>query len=165
MAQLGRPGLSPAQKRELWQRWKSGQSLSDIGRALGKHPGSVHGVIKANGGFVPATRSRRAGSLTLTEREEISRGLARQEPFRTIAARSGRPPCTVSREVGRHGGVQKYRAARADERAWVNAQRPQQCLLARKPLLQNAVATKLTLDSSKTLDSCLFRRAGDPHTS
>ena len=35
MAQLGRPGLSVAQKRELWQRWKAGQSLSEIGRALG----------------------------------------------------------------------------------------------------------------------------------
>jgi hypothetical protein len=36
MAQMGRPGLSTAQKAELWRRWKDGQSLSDIGRALGK---------------------------------------------------------------------------------------------------------------------------------
>ncbi len=45
MARMGRPGRPSAQKAELWQRWKSGQSLSDIGRALGKHAGSVHGVL------------------------------------------------------------------------------------------------------------------------
>src|SRR4030066_304407 len=37
---LFRSGLSASQKAELWQRWKAGQSLSDIGRALGKHAGS-----------------------------------------------------------------------------------------------------------------------------
>jgi hypothetical protein len=34
MAQMGRPGLSPQQKHELWARWKAGQSLSDIGVVL-----------------------------------------------------------------------------------------------------------------------------------
>lgn len=53
MAQMGRPGLSASQRAELWQRWKAGQSLSDIGRALGKHAGSVHGVVSSNGGIVP----------------------------------------------------------------------------------------------------------------
>ena len=47
MARMGRPGLSSAQKAELWQRWKSGQSLSDIGRALGKHAGSVQCEIES----------------------------------------------------------------------------------------------------------------------
>ena len=41
MARTGRPGLSLHQKKELWQRWKDGQSLSDIGRALGKHAASA----------------------------------------------------------------------------------------------------------------------------
>jgi IS30 family transposase len=148
LAQLGRPGLSAAQKRELWQRWKSGQSLSEIGRALGKHAGSIYGVVKANGGFVPAEHRRRASSLTLAEREEISRGLAGQESFRAVAARLGRHPSTISREVARHGGRKKYRAARADERAWANARRPQLCLLARDPRLQRVVATKLAEDWS-----------------
>jgi hypothetical protein len=43
MAQMGRPGLSRQQKQELWARWKAGQSLSDIGRSLGKHAGSIFG--------------------------------------------------------------------------------------------------------------------------
>ena len=49
MVQRGRPGLSAGQKRELWSRWKAGESLSEIGRALGKQPGSIHGVVASNG--------------------------------------------------------------------------------------------------------------------
>jgi hypothetical protein len=43
MPRTGRPGLSAAKKLELWTRWKNGESLSDIGRALGKHAASVFG--------------------------------------------------------------------------------------------------------------------------
>jgi IS30 family transposase len=148
VARIGRPGLSDAQKREVWRRWKDGQSLSEIGRALGKVPGSIHGVIAANGGYAPAQRTRAAVALTLAEREEISRGLAADESFRTIAVRLGRHPSTISREVGRHGGRKKYRAAVADERAWDNARRPKLCLLQRNPALRNVVAAKLTDDWS-----------------
>jgi IS30 family transposase len=73
MGQMGRPGLSLGQKKELWRRWKEGQSLSEIGRALGRHAGSIHGVVKANGGIVPAERTRAARTLSLADREEISR--------------------------------------------------------------------------------------------
>ncbi|MGW3571853.1 IS30 family transposase [Streptomyces sp. NPDC000941] len=148
MARIGRPGLSDAQKREVWQRWRDGQSLSEIGRALGKVPGSIHGVIAANGGYAPAQRTRAAVALTLAEREEVSRGLAADESFRTIAARLGRHPSTIGREVGRHGGRKKYRAAVADERAWDNARHPKPCLLQRNPALRNVVAAKLTDDWS-----------------
>ena len=69
MAQMGRPGLTLAQKKDMWRRWKEGQSLSEIGRALGRHAGSIHGVVKANGGIVPPERRRAARTLALTERE------------------------------------------------------------------------------------------------
>lgn len=69
MAQMGRPGLTLAQQKDLWRRWKEGQSLSEIGRALGRHAGSIHGVVKANGGIVPAARTRAARTLTLSERD------------------------------------------------------------------------------------------------
>jgi len=39
MARLGRPGMSDERKDELWQRWHSGESISQIGRAMGKPPG------------------------------------------------------------------------------------------------------------------------------
>jgi IS30 family transposase len=148
VARIGRPGMSDVQKREVWRRWKEGQSLSEIGRALSKVPGSIHGVVKANGGFVPAERTRAKSVLSLAEREEISRGLARNESFRTIAVRLGRAPSTVSREVGRHGGRAKYRAAVADERAWDNARRPKPCLLQRNWALRDMVADKLAADWS-----------------
>ena len=72
MARTGRPGLTQQQKKELWQRWRDGQSLSDIGRALGKHAGSVHGVLSATGGIQPTDRKRSPRSLRLCEREELT---------------------------------------------------------------------------------------------
>jgi DNA-binding CsgD family transcriptional regulator len=148
MAQMGRPGLTAAQKAELWRRWKEGQSLSDIGRALGKHAGSVHGVVSGNGGIMPAVRRRARLALSLAEREEISRGIAAQYSVREIAARLGRAPSTVSREIERHGGRNRYRAADADSRAWDQARRPKECLLACNAQLQKLVAGKLNLDWS-----------------
>jgi len=148
MAQLGRPGLSAAQKRELWQRWKEGQSLSEIGRALERGPGSIFGVVKANGGYIPAERKRHPLALAPEDREEISRGLAKGESIRCIAGRLGRAPSTVSREIARNGGISHYRAGRADEAAWKRARRPKKCLLARHGRLRRVVATKLAQDWS-----------------
>ena len=148
MAQLGRPGLSMAQKRELWQRWKAGQSLSEIGRALEKNSSSIHNVMRASGGFIPRTRHRRGTVLTLFEREEISRGLAQGTALRAIATSLQRAPSTISREVARGGGPSGYRAASADERAWHQARRPQPCLLARNARLRCVVARKLSADWS-----------------
>lgn len=148
MAQMGRPGLSAAQKAELWQRWKQGQSLSEIGRALGKHAGSIHGVVSSNGGFIPPLRRRARWALTLAEREEISRGLATACSIRQIAATLGRAPSTISREIHRHGGAHSYRASEADMRAGERARRPKRCRLAIQPSLQRLVASKLLLDWS-----------------
>lgn len=148
MAHMGRPGLSAAQKVDLWHRWKQGQSLSEIGRALGKHAGSIHGVLSSNGGFIPPTRKRSRWALTLAEREEISRGLATDASIRQIAAPLGRAPSTVSREIRRHGGAHTYRAAEADAQAWARTRRPKPCRLATAPALQRIVASKLMLDWS-----------------
>src|SRR5688572_31315824 len=148
MAQMGRPGLSAAQKAELWHRWKNGQSLSDIGRALGKHAGSVHGVVSSHGGIIPAARRRSCLALTLGEREEISRGIAAGSSIRQIAARIDRSPSTVSREIAHHGGRNRYRAADADLQAWNQARRPKQCRLAIRCRLRRLVAHKLSLNWS-----------------
>jgi IS30 family transposase len=145
LAQMGRPGLSASQKAELWQRWKSGESLSDIGRALEKHPGSVHGVVSANGGIVPRTRRRSRLALRRAEREEISRGIAAGDSIRMIAGVLKRAPSTVSREIGRHGGRERYRANAADEAAWDYGRRPKPCRLATNRRLQRVVAKKLSL--------------------
>lgn len=143
MARIGRPGLSDEQKRELWRRWKEGESLSEIGRALGKHAGSVHGVLSTNGGIVPALRRRSRLALTLAEREDISRGLAAGHSLRQMATTIHRAVSTISREIKRHGGRLKYRASQADEQAWDNSRRPKDCRLAINARLQRLVAAKL----------------------
>lgn len=143
MGRSGRRGLSAEQKRELWARWKDGQSLSEIGRALGKHAGSVFGVVLAKGGIAPPLRRRRGAALRQDEREEISRGIVAGVSFHRIAARLGRSPSTISREVGRNGGRRHYRATKADERAWQQALRPKPCRLAINRPLQILVAEKL----------------------
>ena len=148
MAHMGRPGLSAAQKADLWQRWKQGQSLSEIGRALGKHAGSIHGVLSSNGGFSPPVRKRSRWALTLAEREEISRGLAMALSIRQIATTLGRAPSTVSREIHRHGGARTYRAVEANTQAWARTRRPKPCRLATDPTLQSIVASKLLLEWS-----------------
>ena len=122
--------------------------LSDIGRALGKHAGSVHGVVSSNGGIVPSDRRRSRLALTLAEREEISRGIAAGCPIREIAAGIARSPSTVSREIARHGGHHRYRASEADSEAWEQARRPKPCKLTVHLKLQWIVASKLISDWS-----------------
>jgi transposase, IS30 family len=148
MARRGRPGLSDAQKSELWQRWRQGQSLSEIGLALSKHAGSIHGVIRLRGGIAPAIRRRAPLALTPAEREDISRGLAVGMSNRQIAAQIGRAPSTIGREVTRNGGRLRYRASEADEKAWDRALRPKPCKLAIHPRLREVVASKLALQWS-----------------
>ncbi len=145
MARMGRPGLSDQEKSELWRRWQAGQSLSEIGAALGKHAGSIHGVISLKGGIAPSARKRSSTHLTLQEREQISRGLATNMSLRAIARDLGRSPSTISREILKNQGIIKYRAITADEQAWVRSLRPKVCLLARRPDLCRTVASKLAM--------------------
>jgi len=146
---MGRPGgLSAAGKKELWKRWRAGESISDIARALQKPPGSVHGMLEVTGGISPPERRRRGCALTPSEREEISRGLAAGESLRTIAARLGRCASTVCREVNRNGGRRRYRAQKAEEQASKRARRPKRCWLAINERLRVVVAGKLRDDWS-----------------
>jgi IS30 family transposase len=143
MARMGRPGLSDKEKAELWKRWQAGQSLSEIGVALSKHAGSIHGVISLRGGIAPTARKRSLRHLTLHEREQISRGLAQNMSLRAIAKDLGRSASTVSREVSRNRGAILYRAADADEHGWDRALRPKPCVLAGRPKLCALIASRL----------------------
>ena len=148
MVRVRRPRMSASEKAELWKRWKRGESLSDIGRALGRIPGAVHHVVSARVGVPPPFRIRARRSLTLAEREEISRGLARNCSLRQIGSSLGRAPSTISREVRRNGGLQQYRASLTDTRAWSRTRRPKPCRLALSSSLRALVAEKLAADWS-----------------
>lgn len=140
--------LSARQRIELWNRWKNGQSLSEIGSGLGKHLSSIFDVVARDGGIAPAQRRRSSLALTLAEREEISRGIVGGASMRQIAAAIERSPSSVCREIARHGGRARYRAAQAESQAWDRARRPKPCLLARHGRLRGIVASKLQLDWS-----------------
>jgi len=141
-------GLSAIEKSDIWCRWKTGQSLREIGRAFDKPPSSIRCLLLPRGGIPPAARRRSRLTLTLPEREDISRGIASGSSIREIARHLERATSTVSREVKRHGGRPAYRAHEADDRAWDSALRPKQCLLALHSRLREIVASKLILDWS-----------------
>jgi IS30 family transposase len=132
----------------MWCRWKAGQSLNEIGRALGKDHVVIQLLLARHGGIAPAARRRSRRVLTLAEREDISRGIASGCSMRVIAQRLSRAPSTLSREVARHGGRAQYRANAADQRAWESALRPKPCLLATHTHLRESVASKLLQDWS-----------------
>ena len=88
-------------------------------------------------------RSRSERSLSLPEREEISRGVQAGESLRRIGLRIGRSASTVAREVARNGGRVRYRAVAADCRACEQARRPKVAKLVRLPLLRERVEAML----------------------
>ncbi len=143
MKQRTRIYYTPAQRSEMWDRWQRGESMSSIGRAFNRESSSVYSVLSPTGGIRPPPRKRSRLALTLSEREEISRGVALQLSLRAIAAQLERSPSTISREINRNGGTDAYRATQADQAAWDRAHRPKQCKLAGHPVLKRMVASKL----------------------
>ena len=143
MAYRKRIYYTAAQRAEIWDRWQQGETLHSIARSFDRYHTSVRGIIAATGGIRPRERRRSQLALTLAEREEISRGIAREHSLRAIAARLGRAPSTISREVHRNGGLQHYRASQADQATWDRACRPKPCKLVINRALARSVATKL----------------------
>ena len=136
------------QKAMMWDRWQKGETLGSIARLFDRHHASIAGIIAQSGGIRPAPRHRSSRCLSLTEREEISRGIAVGQSLRFIATRLNRSPSTISREIQRNGGVNKYRANQADKAAWDRAHRPKVCKLVENRLLAHIVAKKLQLEWS-----------------
>jgi IS30 family transposase len=100
-------------------------------------------MISPTGGIRPATRKRSRLALSLSEREEISRGIVQGLSMRSISDQLGRSPSTISRELKRNGGVASYRATQSDQAAWDRARRPKTCKLALYPQLRHSVVRKL----------------------
>jgi len=114
-----------------------------MGQVFQCDPGIVHYIVCGTGGVRPRPRRRAARALSRTEREEISRSLARGSSLAAIGRRLHRPTSTISREVGRHGGRPRYRAEVAEKRAWQRACRPKPCHLATRPRLRARVEARL----------------------
>ena len=136
--------FSAEQRADIWDRWQRGESMSSIGRLFERESSSIYPLLQRSGGIRPPTRTRSRFALSLSEREEISRGIASQQSLRSMARQLKRSPSTLSREIHRHGGYDGYRASAADQAAWDRAHRPKPCKLARNRSLAKVVATKLT---------------------
>ncbi|MDH5499956.1 MAG: helix-turn-helix domain-containing protein, partial [Gammaproteobacteria bacterium] len=130
-------------KSLMWDRWRKGESLNSIARHFGRSHSSIQGILARSGGIRPPPRKRSARSLTLAEREEISRGVFAGLSVRSIAASLGRAPSTVCRELNRNGSLRRYRASTAEQNAWDRAHRPKTCKLVQNRALASLVAIKL----------------------
>ncbi len=135
--------LTVAQLAELWARRAAGESGTRIARHMGLYGSSVRNYIHKAGGIRPRPGKRSRIALSLQEREEISRGLAAGDSLRTIAARIGRSPSTVSREVTRNQGRQSYRAGSAEQAAVSRGRRPQPAKLRSSEPLRVEVTARL----------------------
>jgi len=143
-----RLAFSDAEAALVWRRWGEGMRLDAIARELERSTPAVKYLVLRRGGMGPAVRKRAPQSLTVGEREEISRGLAAGRSIRRMAGTLGRAPSTISREIRRHGGATAYRAAAADAAAWQRSRRPKLCRLAQRPKLRRVVEAKLRADWS-----------------
>jgi IS30 family transposase len=130
-------------KSFIWDRYKAGDSVWSIARSFDRYSSSIHGYLSRTGGIRPPERKRHNRCLSLGEREEISRGIVAGLSIRTIASDLGRAPSTISREIGRNGGLESYRANQADQDAWERAKRPKSCKLVLNRPLCRRVERKL----------------------
>jgi len=145
MKRRTRTHYTDAQKALMWERWQQGWTLHQIAQLFNRPHTSVHNILSRTGGIRPPLRRRCPRSLTLAEREEISRGLAEGRSIRSLASRLGRAPSTVSREIRRNGGSADYRATDADDAAWDRSLRPKRCKLVENRDLARVVTEKLRL--------------------
>jgi transposase, IS30 family len=150
------------ERAALWRAWKEGLTLSQIATYLNRRAVSVLQVLRRDGGIAPRVRRRAAQALRACEREEISRGLSAGRSICEIARTLRRPASTVSREVGRNGGRESYRASDAEANAWRRARRPQRCLLKKRPRLRAWVVEHLGRNWSPR-QIAIGLRQGFPH--
>jgi hypothetical protein len=83
---------SDKQKHEMWDRWSRGESLKSIGRAFDRGSSSIYNELSCTGGIRPPVRTRSRLALSLSEREEIFRGVASALSLRQIAQQLKRAP-------------------------------------------------------------------------
>ena len=138
--------MSDTERRELWDLWEAGESQRSIARALDRSPATIRTRLLSSGWKRPVPPGEWCSlRLSLGEREEISRGIARGESLRSIAGRLGRSSSTVSREVKINGGCDRYRAVAAHRASRKRAKRPKAMKLEECPGLRETVEEKLLL--------------------
>src|SRR5690349_11049386 len=122
--------FSGAEKLEIWDALERGEAIRGIARKLGRAHGSIRTFMVAKAERRPRPPGSAELRVSLTEREEISRGLAGGLSLRVIATGVSRAPSTICWEVNVNGGRRGYRALMADRAARRRARRPKVAKLA-----------------------------------
>jgi IS30 family transposase len=164
MAVMGRTPLSRFVREWLWAARQTGVPVSRAAAELGVSDKAARDWVALAGGVPPRWSAGTGRRLSPGQREEIAVGLAAGESMAAIGRRIGRPACTVSREVARHGGRRGYRAGRAHFEAQLAARRPKPAKLAGCPRLRAQVEQWLQLRWSPQQISARLAREfpGDP---
>jgi IS30 family transposase len=140
----GRPAAPRALQVLFWEGVRSGLGTVEAGLAAGVgHEIAFRWFKQAGGVTSNGARPVSGRYLSVGEREEIAVGVAAGESVRAIAARLGRSPSTVSREVRRNGCRGVYRAVAAQGQAQWRAARPKTAKLAGNDELRGWVQDKL----------------------
>ena len=134
------------EQRALARRLRARKmSLRDIAKQVGCGHAGIDVMLRGQ------SREARAiewvphrGGLSIEEREEILRGLSRDDSLSAIARQLGRSTSTVSREVKTNGGRVDYRIWSAHQRAREKSKRPKTTKLSYAPL-----AKRVTEDLEK----------------
>jgi IS30 family transposase len=153
----GARNTTGAERLEMRRRVTAGESIRSVARTMNRDVDTIQLALRRAGGLPPRP-ARSALRLSLSEREEISRGLVAGESFRSIGRRLGRAASTVSREVRGNGGRRRYRAWRAERGRDRRARRPRTAKLLRNPGLRARVEAMLELHWSPQQIAATLRR-------
>jgi IS30 family transposase len=127
-----------------WDALQAGEFLTEAAARVGTSRTTVRRLLRAAGGVRPRRgRDLEGRYLSFAEREEIAVGRAAGESVRRIAARIGRSPSTVSRELSRNSVRGRYRASAAQIAATGRASRPKPAKLATNSALRARVEADL----------------------
>ena len=145
--------ITPEVRRAVIKLAREGASYSEIKGRLGLPNGSIGLVLAPFGGVLRREQwvCPSGVRLSLDDRIEIQLGVEQGKSLRAIAARLGRAPSTVAREVRHHGGRGHYKAVQAHRQAERSARRPKAAKLAAPSLCAEVEARLLQLWSPQEI--------------
>jgi len=139
--------LPPERVREVLDHLAAGMNPAQASRAAGVSLAFAYGLHHKMGGvYRPPGVTYSARYLDREERYELARLLEAGLSLRRVAARLGRSPSTVSRELDRNRDPRTgaYQPERAHRLAWERQRRPKPSKLSRSPVLRGEVQQMLT---------------------
>jgi IS30 family transposase len=143
---VGNPGLPPERVRLVLDYLASGLNPNRAAAAAGVSIAFAYGLHHRMGGvYRPPGVNYSARYLDREERYELARLRDTGLSVRAVAARMGRSPSTICRELARNAGPRAggYQPERAHRMAWDRQRRPKPSRLSQHPVLARRVQQML----------------------